>query len=75
MVAVVWFWVLPWVVVMTRLVMLAIVTVTVAVPLTPWALAVMVAEPMATPVTEPPGEVTVAVVVSELVQPTESPVS
>jgi hypothetical protein len=75
MVAVVWFWVLPWVVVMTRLVMLATVTVTVAVPVTPWALAVMVAVPRATPVTEPPGEVMVAMVVSELLQPTEFPLS
>jgi hypothetical protein len=66
-------WVLPGVVVMTKVVTLLIVTVTVAVPVTPWELAVMVADPWATPVTEPPGEVTVAVVVAELVQPTEFP--
>jgi hypothetical protein len=75
MLAVVMGWVLPGVMVITRLVMLLIVTLTVAVPVTPWALAVMVAVPRATPVTEPPGEVTLAMLVAELVQPTESPVS
>jgi hypothetical protein len=74
-VAVVIGWVLPGVMVITRLVMLLIVTLIVAVPLTPWAVAVMLAEPRATPVTEPPGEVTLAMVGAELDQPTESPLS
>ena len=64
---------LPGVVVMTKAVMLLIVTVTVAVPVTPWELAVMVADPWVTPVTEPPGEVTLAMLLAELVQPTEFP--
>jgi hypothetical protein len=43
---------------------LAAVTATVAVPLTPFTVAVIVAEPAATPVTSPP-EFTVAVVVAD----------
>ena len=49
------------------------VTVILAVEVTPWELAVMVAVPVETPVTRPPGEVTVAMLVAELVQPTWSP--
>jgi len=73
MVAVDWGLVLPWVVVIDKLFTFVMVTVTLAVPLTPWSLAVMVAVPVATPVTSPPGEVTVATLVFELVQPTEFP--
>jgi len=50
------------------------VTVTLAVPLTPSALAVMVAAPVATPLTRPPF-VIVAMVSSELDQPTVDPES
>jgi hypothetical protein len=49
------------------------VTVIVAVEETPWAVAVMVALPMATPVTNPPA-VTVATEAAELDQPIEDPV-
>jgi hypothetical protein len=47
--------------------------VTVAVPVTPWSLTVIVAVPELTPVTSPPGEVTVATVVSEDDHPTSDP--
>lgn len=67
--------VLPWVVVIDRLVMFEGVTVTEAVVLTPWQMTVMVAVPVATPVTSPPGEVTDAMVSSELDQPTWVPVT
>ena len=73
-VAVDWGFVLPWVVVITRLVTFWGVTVTLAVAVTPCALAVMVAVPVATPVTSPPALI-VAMVLSELDQPTEEPVS
>lgn len=49
------------------------VTVTLAVVVTPWSETVMVAVPVETPVTSPPGEVTVATLVVELDQPTELP--
>ena len=71
--AVDWGLVLPWVVVIDRLVTFMGVTVTVAVPVTPWSVQVMVAVPVATPVTRPPGEVTLATLVCELDQPTELP--
>jgi hypothetical protein len=50
------------------------VTVTLAVPLTPCAVAVMVAVPVATPVTSPPFEI-VATVSFEVDQPTVDPES
>ncbi len=71
----VWFWVLPWVVVMTRLVMLATRHSDSGRPGDTLGAGGDGRRAKATPVTEPPGEVTVAVVVSELVQPTESPVT
>jgi hypothetical protein len=49
------------------------VTVAVAVEVTPWDVQVMIAVPVAIPVTSPPGEVTVAIVSSELDQPTADP--
>jgi hypothetical protein len=58
---------------MDTLVTFSGVTVTLAVELTPWELAVMVAVPVETPMTRPPGDVTVATLVAELVQPTWSP--
>lgn len=67
--------VLPCVVVMAMVVTFSGLTVMVAVPVTPWSLTVMVAVPEETPVTNPPGEVMVAVVVSEEDHPTSDPVS
>jgi hypothetical protein len=58
---------------MTMVVMFMGVTVTVAVEVTPWSETVIVAVPVAMPVTSPPGEVTVAIVSSEVDQPTELP--
>ena len=49
------------------------VTVILAVAVTPWEVQVMTAVPVATPVTSPPGEVTDAMVSSELDQPTSDP--
>ena len=72
--AVDWELVLPWVVVITSVLTFVGVTVIVAVEVTPWAVTVMVAVPMPTPVTNPPGEVTLAMAVAELDQPTEDPV-
>jgi hypothetical protein len=49
------------------------VTVTVAVVFTPCEVTLMVAVPVEIPVTRPPGEVTVATAVFELVHPTWVP--
>jgi hypothetical protein len=74
MVAVDWGRVLPCVVVIDMVVKFWTVTVTVPVPLTPCAVAVMVAVPRETPVTSPPF-VIATTVSSELDQPTVDPES